>query len=80
MPWRATGSSPVVSQFVRPTRFVIIGGGPGGNTAANYTVRHGAEVERFVEALSEFQEWQDHQRVHGYRSVRTLSDLVDGIA
>ena len=34
----------------------------------------------FVEAWSEFQEWQDHQRVHGYRSVRTLSDLVDGIA
>ena len=34
----------------------------------------------FVEAWSEFQEWQAHQRVHGYRSVRTLSDLVDGIA
>ena len=34
----------------------------------------------FVEAWSEFQEWQDHQRVHGYRSVRTLSDLLDGIA
>ena len=34
----------------------------------------------FVEGWSEFQEWQDHQRVHGYRSVRTLSDLVDGIA
>ena len=34
----------------------------------------------FVEVWSEFQEWQDHQRVHGYRSVRTLSDLVDGIA
>ena len=33
----------------------------------------------FVEAWSEFQEWQDHQRVHGYRSVRTLSDLLDGI-
>ena len=26
-----------------PTRFVIIGGGPGGNTAANYAARHGAE-------------------------------------
>ena len=34
----------------------------------------------FVEAWSEFQEWQDHQRVHGYRSVRALSDLLDGIA
>ena len=34
----------------------------------------------FVEAWSEFQEWQDPQRVHGYRSVRTLSDLLDGIA
>ncbi len=34
----------------------------------------------FVEAWSEFQEWQDHQRVHGYRSVRTLSDLLDGTA
>ena len=34
----------------------------------------------FVEAWSEFQEWQDHQRVHGYRSVRTLSGLLDGIA
>ena len=34
----------------------------------------------FVEAWSEFQEWQDHQRVHGYRSVRTLVDLLDGIA
>ena len=33
----------------------------------------------FVEAWSEFQEWQDHQRVHGYRSVRTLSGLLDGI-
>ena len=31
----------------------------------------------FVEAWSEFQGWQDHQRVHGYRSVRTLSDLLD---
>ena len=27
-----------------PTRFVIIGGGPGGNTAATYAARHGAEV------------------------------------
>ncbi len=34
----------------------------------------------FVEAWSEFQEWQDHQRVHGYRSVRTLSDLLDDTA
>ena len=25
-------------------RFVIIGGGPGGNTAATYAARHGAEV------------------------------------
>tara|TARA_B100001105_G_scaffold89640_1_gene71267 strand:+ start:225 stop:1589 length:1365 start_codon:yes stop_codon:yes gene_type:complete len=29
---------------MRPTRFVIIGGGPGGNTAASYAARHGAEV------------------------------------
>jgi len=29
---------------VTPTRFVIIGGGPGGNTAATYAARHGAEV------------------------------------
>jgi pyruvate/2-oxoglutarate dehydrogenase complex dihydrolipoamide dehydrogenase (E3) component len=29
---------------LRPTRFVIIGGGPGGNTAASYAARHGAEV------------------------------------
>ena len=34
----------------------------------------------FVEAWSEFQEWQDHQRVHGYLSVRALSGLLDGIA
>ena len=29
---------------MRPTRFVIIGGGPGGNTTASYAARHGAEV------------------------------------
>ncbi len=29
---------------LKPTRFVIIGGGPGGNTAASYAARHGAEV------------------------------------
>jgi dihydrolipoamide dehydrogenase len=29
---------------MRQTRFVIIGGGPGGNTAASYAARHGAEV------------------------------------
>ncbi|MDP6288395.1 MAG: FAD-dependent oxidoreductase [Acidimicrobiales bacterium] len=29
---------------MQPTRFVIIGGGPGGNTAASYAARHGAEV------------------------------------
>jgi dihydrolipoamide dehydrogenase len=29
---------------MRPTRLVIIGDGPGGNTAASYAARHGAEV------------------------------------
>lgn len=33
----------------------------------------------FVEAWSEFQDWRDHQKAHGYRSVRTLSDILDGI-
>ena len=38
------GASPVASRPVRSTRFVIIGGGPGGNTAASYAARYGAEV------------------------------------
>ena len=29
---------------MRPLRFVVIGGGPGGNSAATYAARHGAEV------------------------------------
>ena len=29
---------------MRPTRLVIIGGGPGGNTAASYAARYGTEV------------------------------------
>ena len=38
------GSRSVTSHLMRQTRFVIIGGGPGGNTAASYAARHGAEV------------------------------------
>ena len=34
----------------------------------------------FVEAWSEFRDWRDHQKVHGYRSVRTLSEILDGVA
>ena len=29
---------------MRPLRFVVIGGGPGGNSAATYAARYGAEV------------------------------------
>ena len=46
---RAAGSDgpdppPVASLPISPTRFVVIGGGPGGNSAASHAARLGAEV------------------------------------